>query len=56
MTDIDFLKELDKRFEAIQEADIKGESLCSFVIELYELCEEYIENCNNYKNILDGAD
>ena len=62
MTDTEFLHMLDKKFEDIQEADIKGEWLYVPVYELYLLCRDYskernkIMKENNFINPLNGID
>ena len=62
MTDTEFLHDLDKRFEEIQEADIAGDWLYVPVYELFILCKNYLKERdkimreNNFKNPLNGSD
>ena len=62
MTDTEFLHQLDKLFENIQEADIKGEWLYIPVYELYSLCRDFLIERdrimyeNRFKSSLDGTD
>ena len=62
MTDTEFLYELDKVFETLQEDDIKGEDLLRDVVKLKKLCYNYIfarmEKIGEErkKNMLDGTD
>ena len=42
MTDTEFLHKLDKIFEAIQEADIKGDILEKPIYKLFKLCRDYL--------------